>query len=96
MVYGVYPDVSYKEEEKEPEYYCHPTLYKFLFWFFTIFRIPRNYAAHSVKGNERAFLTYFYQTSPLNAVKDAISNTGVNYYMKYFGQPARFSASLGF
>jgi len=67
-----------------------------LFWFFTIFRIPRNYAAHSVKGNERAFLTYFYQTSPLNAVKDAISNTGVNYYMKYFGQPARFSASLGF
>ncbi len=67
-----------------------------LYWYFGFIRAKGNYAERVTEGHERAFLNYFYQSSPMHYVKGAINNADVNYYLRYFMQPGRMTAGFNF
>ena len=67
-----------------------------LYWYFTFMRLPNEYAEKVIKGNEREYLTWFYQTSKYHFVKGAITDADVNYYLKYFKEAGRMTAGFNF
>jgi pimeloyl-ACP methyl ester carboxylesterase len=67
-----------------------------LYWYFTFMRLPNDYAEKVTKGNEREYLTWFYQTSKFHFVKGAISDADVTYYLRYFKQAGRMTAGFNF
>jgi pimeloyl-ACP methyl ester carboxylesterase len=65
------------------------------YWFFSLLRLPDQYAERLIAGREKQFLSYFYRNDAFHVVPGAFDDASIAVYERSFARPGRMDPSYG-